>query len=276
MMMHHPRALSRPSGTSARRASAVATRSTSSRPAAIPRGHVTARAASPADREAQRQHPQIDAAAPSRRSALLLAATSLLLATPLPPAHANPLEDATRAYLRPTDALTDEQAVAALMDARSTLKDLAQLAATPMESRERFEGRKLWPAYARWLRPAGPAAPRVVALALGGKDVESTLSARYGGAAAAGGGGGGEAAAAATAAASSSKQQQPLGDELYRSLGAVLTISGRTIREEAQASPNRALRAAAAIEGVLERVPKDVKDGAQALRVAERQKRGKA
>jgi hypothetical protein len=209
--------------------------------------------------------------AASRRAALL-SATSLLLLAPTSSALANPLEDATRAYLRPADALTDEQAVAALLDARSTLKDLAQLAATPLDSRERFDGRKLWPAFARWLRPAGPAAPRVVSLALGGKDAEATLSARYGGAAA---GGAGEEAGAPSSSSSSSSQPQPLGDELYRSLGAVLTISGRTIREEAQVSPDRALRAAAAIDGVLERVPQDVKEGAQQLRVAARAARGK-
>ena len=218
----------------------------------------------------QQQIPGGDAAS-SRRAALLsLAAAAALVVVPANEAAANPLEDATRAVLRPADALTDEQAVAALLDARNTLKDVAELASTPLDSRERFEGRKLWPAFARWLRPAGPAAPRVVALALGGKDVEATLSSRYGGAA-----GPDAAAAAADAAAVSSSASLPLGDELYRSLGAVLTISGRTIREEAQASPERALRAAAAIDGVLERVPQDVKDGAQRLRVAARAARGK-
>ena len=254
------------SPASARSAAAVTTRT-----AALARGAapITAsrrcRVAAAAANE-QQQQIAVAAPTPSRRAALLSAASSfLVLGSPSQPALANPPEDATRAVLRPANALTDEEAVAALLDARSTLKDLAQLAATPPDSRERFEGRKLWPAFARWLRPAGPAAPRVVSLALGGKDAEATLSARYGGAAA---GGGDEAAAA-------SSSQQPLGDELYRSLGAVLTISGRTIREEAQASPERALRAAAAIDGVLERVPADVKDGAQALRVAARAARGK-
>jgi hypothetical protein len=266
-------------GNSARRPSIAARSSSSS-------SSTSARAAATTNTTIPDQQPLI--APPSRRAALLLlsAASAPLVLLPLAPraAHANPLEDATRAYLRPSEGLTDEQAVAALMDARSTLRELAQLAATPSDSRERFEGRKLWPAFARWLRPAGPAAPRVVALALGGKDAEATLSARYGGAAA-GSGAAAAAEAEAEAAASpspspspspsSSSQPRPLGDELYRSLGAVLTISGRTIREEAQVSPDRALRAAAAIDGVLERVPAPVKEGAMRLRVEERERRGR-
>lgn len=248
--------------------------SQASRPFAISAPSKTRRGALTAVASAANEAQQQIAAAPplplSRRSALLSSsAASLLLLLSPNAALANPLEDATRAVIRPANALTDEEAVAALLDARATLKDLAELAATPADSQARFEGRRLWPAFARWLRPAGPAAPRVVSLALGGKDAEQALSARYGGAAA----GEGEGTDGASSAAGGA-QPQPLGDELYRALGTVLTISGRTIREEAQVSPERALRAAAAIDDVLERVPADVKEGAQRLRVARAGKGG--
>lgn len=249
--------------------------SQASRPFAISAPSKTRRGALTAVASAANEAQQQIAAAPplplSRRSALLSSsAASLLLLLSPNAALANPLEDATRAVIRPANALTDEEAVAALLDARATLKDLAELAATPADSQARFEGRKLWPAFARWLRPAGPAAPRVVALALGA-DAEAVLSSRYGGA------GGAEVEAAAAPSSSSSAPSTPglLGDELYRALGAVLTISGRTIREEARATPERALRAAAAIDGVLDRVPAGVREGAQRLRVAAREARAK-
>ncbi|GFH19987.1 uncharacterized protein HaLaN_17031 [Haematococcus lacustris] len=88
--------------------------------------------------------------------------------------------DLARRVLRPAD-LDEVQAVVALLDARSTLRDIAALAATGPESKERFDGRKLWPAYARWLREAGPAAPTVARLVTGSTDGEDTLSEMYGG-----------------------------------------------------------------------------------------------
>lgn len=39
------------------------------------------------------------------------------------------------------------------------------------DSKERFNGRKLWPAYAKWLRPVGPSAP-VAAAIIGGVCVQ--------------------------------------------------------------------------------------------------------
>lgn len=42
------------------------------------------------------------------------------------------------------------------------------LVASALDSKERFDGRKLWPAYAKWLRPVGPSAPVAAAL-IGGK-----------------------------------------------------------------------------------------------------------
>ncbi len=57
---------------------------------------------------------------------------------------------------------------------------LQEIAATPEDSELRFVSRKLWPAFAKTLREAGPAAPIVAALISGG-DKEATLSEEYGG-----------------------------------------------------------------------------------------------
>eukprot|EP00878_Enallax_costatus_P010810 GHUV01011287.1.p1 GENE.GHUV01011287.1~~GHUV01011287.1.p1 ORF type:complete len:146 (+),score=30.78 GHUV01011287.1:399-836(+) len=140
----------------------------------------------------------------SQSAALLLAAFSNV-----PVAHANPLEDVARQLTRPE--ITPLEAAVALLDARSTLRDMQSLVGSSPDSRERFNGRKLWPAYAKWLRPVGPSAP-VAAAVIAGSDVESTLSAQYGGT------GGSNAEV----------------DAVYVALGKVLTISGRTIRDEAQ------------------------------------------
>lgn len=48
--------------------------------------------------------------------------------------------------------MTSEEAVAAMLDARSTLRDMQLVVATPLDSAERFEARRMWPAYAKWLR----------------------------------------------------------------------------------------------------------------------------
>ena len=39
--------------------------------------------------------------------------------------------------------------------------------ASATDSQERFNGRKLWPAYAKWLRPVGPSAPVAAAIISG-------------------------------------------------------------------------------------------------------------
>ncbi|KAG1664010.1 hypothetical protein FOA52_010526 [Chlamydomonas sp. UWO 241] len=133
------------------------------------------------------------------------------------------------------------------MDARSVLKEISEIAATPLDSGLRFQSRKLWPAFAKTLREVGPAAPVVAALVNGGGDSEATLSELYGG----------------TAGNSTGPA-----DRVYAGLGAVLTTSGRTIGGLAQNSPAPADTARAAIDDFLSKVPKQIYDEATAFRVA--------
>jgi hypothetical protein len=41
------------------------------------------------------------------------------------------------------------------------------LVASSVDSKDRFNGRKMWPAYAKWLRPVGPSAPVAAAVIAG-------------------------------------------------------------------------------------------------------------
>ena len=135
-----------------------------------------------------------------------------------------------------------------------------EIAATPQDSDLRFVSRKDWPAFAKRLREVshrlsnvstrthgaapghdavrllpqvGPAAPVVASVAFGNLDKEATLSEEYGGKAG---------------------NQPGVVDRVYIALGKVLTISGRTIRPEAQASPTPADDARLAIEEFLSKV----------------------
>eukprot|EP00195_Chlamydomonas_chlamydogama_P005781 CAMPEP_0202901364 /NCGR_PEP_ID=MMETSP1392-20130828/14212_1 /ASSEMBLY_ACC=CAM_ASM_000868 /TAXON_ID=225041 /ORGANISM="Chlamydomonas chlamydogama, Strain SAG 11-48b" /LENGTH=183 /DNA_ID=CAMNT_0049587913 /DNA_START=191 /DNA_END=742 /DNA_ORIENTATION=- len=175
---------------------------------------------------------------------MLSAASVMLLLVP-EKVMANPFQDVARGFIRP-DNLSAQDAVVILLDAQSTLKEIADIAATPEDSQTRFVSRKLWPAFAKRLREAGPAAPVVAALITGGQDKEVTLSEEYGGKAG---------------------EQPGVTDRVYIGLGKVLTISGRTIRPEAQASPQVADEARRAIEDFLAQVPKDVYGAAQEFRV---------
>ncbi|KAJ9505719.1 hypothetical protein QJQ45_006414 [Haematococcus lacustris] len=187
----------------------------------------------------------------ARRAVMSFLAAGWLASAAAPASAEGVASDLARRVLRPAD-LDEVQAVVALLDARSTLRDIAALAATGPESKERFDGRKLWPAYARWLREAGPAAPTVARLVTGSTDGEDTLSEMYGG-----------------------KAELPgATDAVYRGLGRVLTISGRTIRPEAQESPEAALEAKAALDTFLAKVPQQVYEQAMAFRVARAQKLG--
>jgi len=152
--------------------------------------------------------------------------------------------DLVRNVVRPQNEYTPTEAVVVLMDARSTLREVKALASTPPDSEERFKGRSQWPGFATRLRPSGPATPIVASLSSGG-DREETIGQMYGG-----------------------KAGEPgVVDKVYLSLGKVLTISGRTIRKEAQASPEPAAEAEAAIDDFLRTVPQDILDEAQAFRV---------
>ncbi|GLC71186.1 hypothetical protein PLESTF_001083600 [Pleodorina starrii] len=137
-------------------------------------------------------------------------------------------------------------AVVILLDAKSTLREIQGIAATPSDSQERFRARAFWPAYAMRLRAVAEAAPVVAGLVTGASDKEETLSGYYGGKAAEGAG---------------------VADAVYQGLGRVLTISGRTIRAEAQASPDAAAGAELAIDGFLEKVPASLLADAQQFRV---------
>ncbi|KAG2430698.1 hypothetical protein HYH02_013695 [Chlamydomonas schloesseri] len=194
----------------------------------------------------QQQAPAADV---PRRSLLLsslasaAAAAAASLAAPLPAAAGDPVTEFLRGYTRPEVGL--QEAVVILMDARSTLKEIQALAATPEDSEERFRARALWPAFAKRLRAVAEAAPVAVAAVTGAADKEETLGEMYGGKA------GGSGAA----------------DAVYAALGAVLTISGRTIRPEAQAGPEAAAAAESAITGFLSKLPASLVDEAQAFRV---------
>jgi hypothetical protein len=52
--------------------------------------------------------------------------------------------------------------------------------ATSEDSQERFQARKMWPAYAKWLREVGPSVP-VVSSVINAADKEALLSEQYGG-----------------------------------------------------------------------------------------------
>ncbi|KXZ51009.1 hypothetical protein GPECTOR_14g250 [Gonium pectorale] len=185
-----------------------------------------------------------------RRSLILStagAATAALLGSLLgpSPASADVVKDLLRGYTRPDVGTQD--AVVILMDARSTLKEIQGIAATPSDSEERFRARAFWPAYAKRLRAVAEAAPVVAGVVVGAGDKEETLSEYYGGKAAEGAG---------------------VADAVYQALGRVLTISGRTIRAEAQASPQAAADAEAAISSFLQKVPTPLLESAQEFRVA--------
>ncbi|KAK9843839.1 hypothetical protein WJX81_008488 [Elliptochloris bilobata] len=146
------------------------------------------------------------------------------------PARASLVDGLVRQLVRPdVDA---RAALVTLMDARGALYQLRDLAATEPDSRERFQARRDLPALAKRLREVGTAAPVLAALA-GGGDREATVSALYGGS------GGGAATA----------------DAVYAAIGNVVTISGRTIRPEAQASPAAAEAAIQHIDELLAILP---------------------
>lgn len=182
------------------------------------------------------------------RSGLVRGAPLLLLQFGLLSApsgsSANILEDVARQVLRPD--LTLQEAVVQLLDASSTLKDLAELAATPLDSEIRFKSRFILPALASRLRPVGAATPVVAQVVTGTSNKEATLGTYYGG------------------QASTGSQAT---DKVYDAMGRVLTISGRTIRIEAQEGPDRALAAKAAIDELLAQVPGDALQAAQQARV---------
>lgn len=165
------------------------------------------------------------------------------------PASAEVVADLARQFLRPDVEV--EKAVVILLDAKSTLKDLAALAATPADSEERFRSRRVLPAFAQYLRPVGEAAPVVAQLVTRSSSKEATLGALYGG---------------------EVTEGTAVTDEVYQAIGRVLTISGRTIRIEAQADPDRALAAITAIDNLLNKVPASTVQAAQQIRIARAQK----
>ncbi|DBA92689.1 TPA: hypothetical protein ACH3X1_002900 [Trebouxia sp. C0004] len=146
-----------------------------------------------------------------------------------------------------------DQALMQLMDARGTLMELKALAATAPNSQERFEARRVLPGMASRLRQeciifqVSSAAPVAAALASGTAS-EATLSYLYGG------------------KAEDGVSELSMAIPVYEAIGRVITISGRTIRKEAQASPKYAEAAISAIEKLLAACPQQDLDQAQNMR----------
>ncbi|CAL8469903.1 g9445 [Coccomyxa elongata] len=189
-----------------------------------------------------------DASVPVNRRTILTGSTAMSMASLLAgnrPAYANIVQDLAKGFVRPD--LASEEAAVVMMDARGTLYELKDLARTPADSQERVEARRLLPGMAKRLREVGMAAPVLTAL-IKGTQKESVVSEMYGG-------NGGERAAT---------------DEVYSAIGNIVTISGRTIRKEAQASPELAASAIRKIEDLLASLPKDVVDKANELRAQRR------
>ncbi|EIE25710.1 hypothetical protein COCSUDRAFT_46344 [Coccomyxa subellipsoidea C-169] len=182
-----------------------------------------------------------------RRNVLVLPAAASLVSlfAGSRPARANIVQDLAKGFVRPD--LASEEATVVMMDARGTLYELKELAGTSMDSQERFKARRLLPGMAKRLREVGVAAPVLAALVRGAQK-ESVVSEMYGGA-------GGERAAT---------------DEVYSAIGDIVTISGRTIRKEAQASPELAESAIRKIEDLLASLPQEVVEKAKELRAQRR------
>ncbi|CAK0779428.1 hypothetical protein CVIRNUC_004772 [Coccomyxa viridis] len=181
----------------------------------------------------------------SRRCALLSAALTAGALARGGPANAGLLQDITKNVVRPELGSTD--ALVMMMDARGMLYELKDLAATPRDSRERFEARRLLPGMAKRIREVGQAAPVVAAL-IKGTDKERVVSEQYGGS-------GGDNAST---------------DAVYAAIGNVVTISGRTIRKEAQAQPELSEVAIEKIDELLAKVPEDSKQKAHDFRAQRR------
>lgn len=176
--------------------------------------------------------------------AFLVTAAATVL-RPAQPAQADLIRDLVKGYVRPDVAA--DQAIMQLMDARGTLLELKALAATAPNSQERFEARRVLPGMATRLRQVSSAAPVAAALASGTAS-EATLSRLYGGSAAEG------------------VSELSMAIPVYEAIGRVITISGRTIRKEAQASPKNAEAAISAIEKLLAACPQQDLDQAQNMR----------
>ncbi|MEW5297205.1 MAG: hypothetical protein WDW38_006030 [Sanguina aurantia] len=169
---------------------------------------------------------------------------STISKTTAPPAHADLAQEIARKFLRPE--MDIQQAVVILMDAKAALKQIQVLAVTLEDSPERFNARVLWPGLAGRLRLVAEAAPVVASSVMGG-DRESTLSELYGG---------------------TGDDSSSVTDAVYQGLGRVLTISGRTIRLEAQIAPENAAAAEAAVEKLLLQVDPNLSQKATAFRLA--------
>lgn len=174
-----------------------------------------------------------------------VAAAAATVLRPGQPAQADLIRDLVKGYVRPDVAA--DQALMQLMDARGTLMELKALAATAPNSQERFEARRVLPGMASRLRQVSSAAPVAAALASGTAS-EATLSYLYGG------------------KAEDGVSELSMAIPVYEAIGRVITISGRTIRKEAQASPKYAEAAISAIEKLLAACPQQDLDQAQNMR----------
>mmetsp|Transcript_8152 Transcript_8152/g.23404 ORF Transcript_8152/g.23404 Transcript_8152/m.23404 type:complete len:253 (+) Transcript_8152:68-826(+) len=182
---------------------------------------------------------------PARRVLLGSLMATVLQGSATPKAEAAG-RDLVKGFLRPK-AVSPEDALVQLLDARGTALELQILANTPMDSQERFEARSILPGMATALRKVQDAAPS--ALSLIQADVEASLGGRYGGDAAAG--------------------EKGVLDDVYVSVGRVLTLSGRTIRAEAiEQGSKLTSQAASSLDSLVALLPKEAVDKAQERRRA--------
>lgn len=128
--------------------------------------------------------------------------------------------------MRSEDKLETDAALTRLQQAQAVLKELAMVAATPAGSPERKVTESRWPGYARALREAGDAA-----IVLTERYGISELSEFYGG----------------DKASADILKPISVTEAMLVAIGTVITLSGRTVREEARYAPETAKKTLAAI-----------------------------
>eukprot|EP01026_Neomeris_dumetosa_P053135 TRINITY_DN4741_c0_g1_i6.p2 TRINITY_DN4741_c0_g1~~TRINITY_DN4741_c0_g1_i6.p2 ORF type:complete len:220 (+),score=21.30 TRINITY_DN4741_c0_g1_i6:213-872(+) len=128
-------------------------------------------------------------------------------------AGADVLQDLGRKFLR-EDTMEPIDAIVDVIFANNTLQTLKTIAALPKDSDERTQYESYYPGMAKRLRLVAQAAPVVADIV--NQQGENNLSVKYGG---------------------NLEEGQGVVDSLFEAVGRVLTLSGRTIREEARYDP---------------------------------------
>eukprot|EP01023_Acetabularia_acetabulum_P065244 TRINITY_DN8616_c0_g1_i4.p1 TRINITY_DN8616_c0_g1~~TRINITY_DN8616_c0_g1_i4.p1 ORF type:complete len:255 (-),score=39.02 TRINITY_DN8616_c0_g1_i4:277-942(-) len=146
-------------------------------------------------------------------------------------AEASVLQDLGRKYIREAEILP-EDAVQQLIKAQNTLKNLKMIAEIPQQSDLRRKYEAYYPGMAKQLRQLESVAPVVVNAS--NKQGEDNLSVKYGG---------------------NVSDGKGVVDSLFEALGEVLTISGRTIKDEARTNPAVVQNALDELEIIIKMVP---------------------